>query len=128
MNSSRFASLCLIPFTHSSNTGVGIRSTTNLTEQSAYFRLCVPGYFQSAYQAIAESSLAINTFRASMSSKCCSLDLVSMVASYSCFLIPTRHHISLICEFILTQRYAVTVDGVFMVSSNFFWRAVPLKS
>ena len=81
-------------------------------------------------QAIAEASLAISTFKAPISSTCCSRLLrafVSMVASYSHFLIPIRHHTNLTCKSVLTQglvMYTINDEGVGIVSSKHFWRAV----
>ena len=64
---------------HSPKTGVGIRSTTNLTKQRASLRLA---------QAIAESSFEINACRAYINSSSCSCDFESLLASYSAFLMP----------------------------------------
>ena len=96
---------------------MGIRSTTSFTKQNASFRFG---------QAIRELSLAICIFKAPISSSCCSLAFVSTLASYSHFLIPIRHHISLTCKSVLTQglaMYAITDEGVRMVSSKYFCRA-----
>ena len=77
---------------HSPNTGVGKRSTTNLTKQKASLRLA---------QAIAESSLEINTRSASINSSSCSFDFESLLASYSDFLIPIKHQANRFCKSVL---------------------------
>ena len=101
---------------------LGKRSNKNFTKQTASDRFA---------HAIAKSSLAISTFKGSISSNCCSLAFVSMVASYSCLLIPTRHHTSLTSRSVLKPglaTYAVTNEGYRMVSSKYFWRAVLLET
>ena len=52
------------------------------------------------------------------------------MASYSALFIPNRHYFNFTCKSVFTHgmaRYAISVDGVFMVSSKYFWRFVLQK-
>ena len=94
-----------------------MRSTRNLTKKRSSLRLA---------QSIAESSLLIQTRRASISSNPCSFDLESLLASYYDVRTPIKHQANRICKSVLAHeysRYAATVAGAYMVSSKYLWRA-----